>query len=184
MKKIFISLLMIICVFELKAQEAKIISIINFTGSIDKYPIEMKLEINQKSDSVAGEYFYKKNGNANKMILEGKLKDGVLNLQERAYNAAKRKYETTGSFRLNYIDQIYLSGSWQKPSKNALYLTVKLSARENLKAFNPSNYVFQYVRNRVKLDYIPADAQYYFDLISLKVFINKSMRWAFTGFND
>ncbi|MCX3265181.1 XAC2610-related protein [Pedobacter agri] len=184
MKKIFISLLMIICVFELKAQEAKIISIINFTGSIDKYPIEMKLEINQKSDSVAGEYFYKKNGNVNKMILEGKLKDGLLNLQERAYNAAKRKYETTGSFKLNYIDQIYLNGSWQKPGKNASYLTVKLSARENLKAFNPSNYVFQYVRNRAKLDYIPADAQYYFDLISLKVFINKSMRWAFTGFND
>jgi len=184
MKKILIILLTTLPFFELKAQEAKITSIINFTGSIDKYPIEMKLEINQKSDSVAGEYYYKKNGDAEKILLEGKLKDGELNLQERTYSAAKRKYETTGNFRLNYIDQIYLSGSWQKPGKNAPYLTVKLSARENLKAFNPSNYVFQYTRNRAKLDYIPADAQYYFDLISLKVFINKSMRWIFTEFDD
>lgn len=175
---------MILCVFELKAQEAKIISIINFTGSIDKYPIEMKLEINQKSDSVAGEYYYKKSGNTQKIILDGMLKDGELNLQERTYNSVKRKYETTGNFKLNYIDQTSLTGNWRKPGKNTAHLTVKLSSRENLKAFNPSNYVFQYARNRVKLDYIPADAQYYFDLVSLKVFINKSIRWAFTDFND
>nr|WP_316764173.1 hypothetical protein [Pedobacter aquatilis] len=170
--------------FEIKAQEAKIISIINFTGSIDKYPIEMRLEINQKSDSVAGEYYYKKNGNTQKIMLEGMLKDGELNLQENTFNIAKRKYETTGNFKLNYIDQISLNGTWQKSAKNTLYLTVKLAAKENLKAFNPSNYVFQYARNRAKLDYIPADAQYYFDLVSLKVFINKSMRWIFTDFED
>ncbi|RZL15603.1 MAG: hypothetical protein EOO96_29970 [Pedobacter sp.] len=144
----------------------------------------MRLEINQKSDSVAGEYYYKKNGNTQKIMLEGMLKDGELNLQENTFNIAKRKYETTGNFKLNYIDQISLNGTWQKSAKNTLYLTVKLAAKENLKAFNPSNYVFQYARNRAKLDYIPADAQYYFDLVSLKVFINKSMRWMFTDFED
>lgn len=184
MKKILVLLFTTFSFFALKAQDAKVTSIINFTGFIDKYPIEMKLEINQKSDSVAGEYYYKKNGDAEKILLEGKLKDGELYLQESTYNIAKRKYETTGNFRLNYIDQIYLSGSWQKLAKNAPYLTVKLSARENLKAFNPSNYVFQYTRNRAKLDYIPADAQYYFNLLSLKVFVNKSMRWAFVDFDD
>ncbi len=184
MKKMLVMLLITFSFFEIKAQEAKIISIINFTGSIDKYPIEMRLEINQKSDSVAGEYYYKKNGNTQKIMLEGMLKDGELNLQENTFNIAKRKYETTGNFKLNYIDQISLNGTWQKSAKNTLYLTVKLAAKENLKAFNPSNYVFQYARNRAKLDYIPADAQYYFDLVSLKVFINKSMRWIFTDFED
>jgi len=184
MKKMLVMLLITFSFFEIKAQEAKIISIINFTGSIDKYPIEMRLEINQKSDSVAGEYYYKKNGNTQKIMLEGMLKDGELNLQENTFNIAKRKYETTGNFKLNYIDQISLNGTWQKSAKNTLYLTVKLAAKENLKAFNPSNYVFQYARNRAKLDYIPADAQYYFDLVSLKVFINKSMRWMFTDFED
>lgn len=184
MKKVFVLLLIAFSFFELKAQEAKIISTINFTGTIDKYPIEMKLEIKQQSDSVYGEYYYKKSGSLNKIQLEGKLKDGVLSLQERAYNATKRRYETTGSFKLNYVDQTSLNGSWQKAGKTDSYLTTKLMARENLKAFNLSNYVFQYTRNRVKLDYIPADAQYYFDLISLKVFINKSMRWAFADFDD
>lgn len=184
MKKMLVMLLITFSFFEIKAQEAKIISIINFTGSIDKYPIEMRLEINQKSDSVAGEYYYKKNGNTQKIMLEGMLKDGELNLQENTFNIANRKYETTGNFKLNYIDQISLNGTWQKSAKNTLYLTVKLAAKENLKAFNPSNYVFQYARNRAKLDYIPADAQYYFDLVSLKVFINKSMRWIFTDFED
>jgi len=184
MKKMLVMLLITLSFFEIKAQEAKIISIINFTGSIDKYPIEMRLEINQKSDSVAGEYYYKKNGNTQKIMLEGMLKDGELNLQENTFNIANRKYETTGNFKLNYIDQISLNGTWQKSAKNTLYLTVKLAAKENLKAFNPSNYVFQYARNRAKLDYIPADAQYYFDLVSLKVFINKSMRWIFTDFED
>lgn len=184
MKKTLLILLATISFFEIKAQEAKIISVINFTGSIDKYPIEMKLEINQKTDSVAGEYYYKRKGDAQKIILEGMLKDGVLNLKENTYNTSKRKYETTGNFKLNYIDQVSLNGSWQKPTVNASYLTVKLSARENLKAFDPSNYFFQYTRNRAKLDYIPADAQYYFDLISLKVYINKSMRWVFTDFKD
>jgi len=184
MKKMLVMLLITFSFFEIKAQEAKIISIINFTGSIDKYPIEMRLEINQKSDSVAGEYYYKKNGNTQKIMLEGMLKDGELNLQENTFNIAKRKYETTGNFKLNYIDQISLNGTWRKSAKNTLYLTVKLAAKENLKAFNPSNYVFQYARNRAKLGYIPADAQYYFDLVSLKVFINKSMRWIFTDFED
>lgn len=184
MKKILIILLTVFSFFELKAQEAKITSIINFTGSIDKYPIEMKLEINQKGDSVAGEYYYTKNGDANKIILEGMLKDGELNLQERAYNIKKGKYETTGNFKLNYIDQISLIGNWQKPAKNANPLMVKLTARENLKAFNPSNYVFQFTRNRVNLEYLPADAQNYFNLLSLKVFVNKSMRWAFVDFDD
>lgn len=184
MKKILIIILSALSFFELKAQDAKVTSIINFTGLIDKYPIEMKLETNQKSDSVAGEYYYKKNGNTEKIILEGKLINGELNLQESTYNIAKRKYETTGKFRLNYIDQIYLSGSWQKPGKDAAYLTVKLTARENLKAFNPSNYVFQYARNRAKIDNLPADAQYYFNLVLLKVFVNKSQRWIFTDFHD
>lgn len=184
MKKTLAFLVMAFSFFELKAQEAKIISIINFTGTIDKYPIEMKLEITQQSDSVSGEYYYPKNGNLNKIQLEGKLKEGVLNLQERAYNTTKRKYETTGSFKLNYVDQTSLNGSWQKAGKTNSYLTTKLIAKENLKAFNPSNYVFQYTRNRVKLDYIPSDAQYYFDLISLKIFVNKSMRWAFTEFEE
>ncbi|HEX8576419.1 MAG TPA: hypothetical protein VF677_09005 [Flavobacterium sp.] len=184
MKKIFILLLMALPFLELKAQEAKIISIINFTGTIDKYPIEMKLEINQQSDNVAGEYYYRKNGDTQKILLEDTLKDGTLSLHESTYSAAKRSYENTGSFKLNYVDQISLNGSWQKPGKNTPYLTVKLAARENLKAFNPSNYVFQYTRKKANVDYIPADAQFYFNLISLKVFINKSMRWVFVDFDD
>ena len=95
----------------------------------------MKLEIKQQSDSIAGEYYYPKNGNLNKIQLEGKLKEGVLNLQERAYNTTKRKYETTGSFKLNYVDQTSLNGSWQKAGKTNSYLTTKLIAKENLKAF-------------------------------------------------
>lgn len=184
MKKILLILLSAVSLFDLKAQEAKIISVINFTGSIDKYPIEMKLEINQQSDSVAGEYYYTKNGDSQKIMLEGKLKDGELNLQESAYNIAKRKYETTGNFRLSYVDQIYLNGNWQKPTKNAKELQVKLTAKENLKAFNPSNYVFQYVRNHVVLDYLPADAQYYSDLLLIKILVNKSIRWTFGDFDD
>ena len=166
------------------AQQAVVISNINFSGTIGKYPVEMNLQINQKSDSVSGEYYYTKTGNLQQILLEGMLKDGVLNLRESVYNDKKGYYEKTGSFSLTYLDQVNLNGSWQKPIKNAPSLTVKLVARENLKVFNPASYVFQFNRNRVKLDYIPADAQYYFDLQSLKIFVNKSMRWAFVDFDD
>ncbi|WAC42586.1 XAC2610-related protein [Pedobacter sp. SL55] len=184
MKKILIILLSALSFFEVKAQEAKVTSIINFTGTVGNYPIEMKLELDQQTDSVAGEYYYTKNSSLQKILLEGILEDGTLTLQEEVYNDKKGHYEKTGSFRLNYVDQIYLNGNWQKPGENAKELTVKLTARENLKTFSPSSYVFQYTRNRVKLDYLPADAQYYFNLLSLKVFVNKSMRWAFVDFDD
>lgn len=167
-----------------QAQNAKVTSIINFKGAIGKYPIEMKLEINQQSDSVFGEYYYTKNASAEKIMLEGVLKDGVLELNERAYNPVKKDYEKTGSFRLNYVDQISLNGTWQKPGKNVPLLTTKMVARENLKAFDPTKYVFQYSRNKVNVDHIPADAQVYFNLLSLKVYINKSLRWMFTDFDD
>ncbi|RZL45089.1 MAG: hypothetical protein EOP00_18220 [Pedobacter sp.] len=184
MKKIVILLFVAIIWNQGLAQDAKVISILNFTGAIDRYAIEMRLEINHQSDSVAGEYYYVKNAGKDKIILEGNLKDGVLQLTESAYNVKRRKYENTGKFQLNYVNQTSLNGSWKKSEKDANYLSVVLNARENLKAFNPASSTFHYVRNKANLDYIPADAQYYYHLLSLKIFVNKSMRWAFTEFDD
>ncbi|RZL39512.1 MAG: hypothetical protein EOO96_00440 [Pedobacter sp.] len=184
MKRLGLLLFNVLIYTQAFSQNAKVISIINFTGAIDKYPIEMRLDINHQGDSVSGEYYYTKNIGKEKIYLEGTLKDGILRLTESAYSVKKRKYENTGKFQLNYIDETSLNGSWQKSAKKEKYLSVKLKARENLKAFNPSSNVFQYTRNRANLDYIPADAQHYFNVVSLKIFVNKSMRWAFTEFGD
>lgn len=185
-KKIKILLLLLVA-FTINGygQQAKVTTILHFKGSIASYPIEMKLEIAKESDSITGSYYYLKNGDENQIYLAGTIKDGEVLLTESAYSTQKKKYEQTGLFRLAYVAETNLNGSWQKDKNTAQnkMLTVKLSCRENLKAFNPSSHTFLFSRNKVKIPTLSETGDPYYQIVLLKVLVNKSMRWIFTEFD-
>jgi len=187
-KKIQLLLLFFLFAFVVKGygQQAKITTVLHFRGSIANYPIEMTLEIAKESDCITGSYYYLKNGSENRIYLAGTIKDGEVLLTESAYNTQKKKYEQTGFFRLAYVAEMSLNGSWRKDKNTAQdkLLTVKLSCRENLNAFNPSAYTFLFSRNKVKLATIAETANPYYQIVVLKILVNKSMRWIFTEFDD
>lgn len=167
------------------AQKAKVTSIINFTGAVGNYPVEMQLRLHNYTDSVFGEYYYVKSGRDNHIFLEGTLKDGELLLKESAHNVKTGKFENTGAFRLAYVAQSSLNGSWGKKSANAENaLPVKLTSRENLQVFNPFGFEFIMVKNKANYENITANASRYFTLLSLKINENKSARWVLGDFDQ
>ncbi|MEH3114341.1 XAC2610-related protein [Pedobacter terrae] len=166
------------------AQQAKLTTNLNFTGNIGKLPIEMKLSLNKYNDSIFGEYYYIKNGYDNKLYLEGTLRNGEMLLKESIYNAKSKKIETTGYFKLAYLAQKSLRGSWGKKTSVAENtLTVKLLCRENLLAFNPFGFDFIMSKKKPDADYMTENSVGYFTLLSLKINVNKNARWVLYDFD-
>jgi len=166
------------------AQKAKVIAHLNFTGTVGKYPIEMKLSLNKYNDSILGEYYYIKSGRDNRIYLEGILKDGEMLLKESAHNVKLGKFETTGYFKMAYVAQTSLNGSWSKKSANAANsLAVKLQSRESLKAFNPLGFDFIMAKKRPNYDNVTENAARYYTLLSLKINVNKNARWVLQEFD-
>lgn len=168
------------------AQKAKVTAKLNFTGTVGNYPIEMSLQLNNYSDSVSGTYYYIKSGKENYIYLSGTLKDGDLVLTESTYNVKKRKFEDTGYFRLAYVGQTILNGSWQKDRKTAdpaKMLTTKLKSRELLDSFNPLGFDFIMSKNKANYENITENAARYFTLLSLRINVNKSSRWILSDFD-
>lgn len=165
------------------AQKAKVTANLNFTGNIGKFPIEMKLSLNNYNDSISGEYYYIKSGYDSKLYLEGTLRNGQMLLKESAYNAKSKKIETTGYFKMAYAAQTSLSGSWGKIIRNTEnILGVKLQCREHLQAFNPLGFDFIMSKNKPD-DNMPENTADYFTLRSLKINVNKSSRWILHDFD-
>lgn len=184
MKKIHLLILFLIIVSETYAQKAKVTAHLNFTGTVGKYPIEMKLSLNNYNDSISGEYYYIKSGRDSRIYLQGTLKDGEMLLKESAHNVKLNKFENTGNFRMAYVAQTSLSGSWGKKSANAANaLVVKLQCRENLQAFNPLGFDFIMSKNKPNYDNVTENAARYFTLLSLRINVNKSSRWVLHEFD-
>jgi hypothetical protein len=166
------------------AQKAKVTANLNFTGNIGKFPIEMKLSLNNYNDSIFGQYYYLKNGYDSKLYLEGTVRNGKMLLKESAYNAKSKKIETTGYFKMAYLAQKSLVGSWGKKTPNAENtLNIKLQCRENLLAFNPLGFDFIMSKKKPDEDNMTENSVGYFTLLSLKINVNKSSRWILHDFD-
>ncbi|MFC3561412.1 XAC2610-related protein [Pedobacter jamesrossensis] len=184
MKRMLTILWFVLFFSQTYAQKARVTSIINFTGSVGNSPIEMRLHLNNYNDSISGEYYYVKSGHDNLIYLEGTLKDGELLLTESAHNVKKGKFENTGYFRMAYVSQTSLSGTWGKKTPNAANsLVVKLKCRENLSAFNPLGFEFIMVKNKANYENITENASRYFNLLTVRINVNKSARWSLGEFS-
>ncbi|MFC1223147.1 XAC2610-related protein [Pedobacter sp. BG31] len=165
------------------AQKAKLTANLNFTGNIGKYPIEMKLSLNNYNDSIFGEYYYIKNGYGSKLYLEGTLKDDKMFLKESAYNAKSKKNETTGYFKMAYILQKALAGSWGEKPNREKTLDIKFQCRENLQAFNPLSFDFIMLKTKPDEDSMTENSVGYSTLLSLKINANKNSGWILHDFD-
>jgi len=186
MKKLIAVFLLVLLVANTYAQKAKVTSNLNFMGSIGSYPIEMSLKFTNYADSVSGSYYYRKSGKDNYIYLDGKLKNGILTLQESTYNVKKKKFEETGFFKMDYITKTKLSGSWQK-NKNAnpeKYMSVKLSSREKLADFNPLGYDFIMSKRKADYENITENAARYFTLHSININVNRHSKWVLSDFDQ
>ena len=186
-KKALVFLWLVLLGSQSNAQKAKVTSTLNFTGSIGKYAIEMKLMLNRFNDTISGEYYYVKSGKQNKIYLSGILKNGSLKLTESSYNLKKRKIEDTGFLTMVYVGQTSLTGKWQKNERNTdadQELTVKLNVRENLKAFNPIGFDFIISKKRPSYENVTENESKYFTIMSLQVNASTGNRWVLKGFNE
>ncbi|MBO9585480.1 MAG: hypothetical protein J7574_15050 [Flavobacterium sp.] len=126
------------------AQKTSVKTILHFSGKIDKYPIEMTVELRQENDSVYGNYYYAKSGKSNYIILNGTFKNNKLDLVETTYIPGKNVNTPTktGSFLLDFKSNCELNGNWQNAKKDKK-LTVALTCLEDLHSFNPKNYSYK-----------------------------------------
>ena len=186
-KKVLVVLWMVLLGSQSNAQKAKLTSTLNFTGSIGKYAIELKLLLNGFNDTISGEYYYLKSGRQNKIYLSGILKNGNFKLTESSYNPKKRKIEDTGFLTMVYVEQTSLTGKWQKNEHNSAadqVLTVKLHVRENLQAFNPMGFDFIMSKKKPSYENVTENESKYFTIVSLQVNASKGNKWILKGFDE
>ncbi|WP_316795592.1 XAC2610-related protein [Pedobacter agri] len=183
--KIFLVLSLILAINFSYAQKAKITSILNFTGTIKSYAVEMTLEISKDNDSVMGAYYYTKNGYDRKIYLKGVLKNNYLKLTENSYNFKKKSYEDSGYFNLSYQNSA-LNGSWQKttdaPKQNILL--VSLIQRENISIFNLADYDFILNRKAYQYKYTEEYVKDYSQLLNLQIQQKGISKWTIKSFDD
>ena len=186
MKKTAIFVLTLICYQFAFSQSTKVTSIINFSGTVGKYPIEMQLSLVNLSDSIFGSYYYLKSGSENKIFVAGTFENGNLMLQERSLNQKKRDYESTGYFKISSLKNKTIIGTWGKNKTAANKqeaLPVKLTCREDLTTFDP--FKFRYTIQKKKADYenISKVASTYFNILSLSISVDEKVRWKIAGFD-
>ncbi|RZL36018.1 MAG: hypothetical protein EOP00_29850 [Pedobacter sp.] len=185
MKRILIGIFLISC-FKLSfSQKANKITVLNFSGVIANYPVEMRLEFSERNDSIQGAYYYKRSGFDKKIYLQGTIVNGYVTLTENAYNQNKKKFEDTGYFNLSYQNGS-LSGSWQKTpdaTKEKILFTI-LVRREDLSALNLSEYQFIFTRKPYNYKYTEDYTKTYHQLLSLDIKKNNVTKWLLKGFNE
>ncbi|TDG35616.1 hypothetical protein EZJ43_13435 [Pedobacter changchengzhani] len=169
------------------AQEPKVTSIINFTGTIGTYPVEMQFRLIQKKDSIDGEYYYVKSGRDSKIYLNGTFKNGNLLLQERSYDSKKKKFLSSGYFKITAINKTTISGSWGKNKMEASIpnaLKVKLVCRENLNALNPFKFKYSITKKKANYEDMSKAASSYYSITSFTIDNNRNNPQKIIGFKE
>ena len=187
MQKILFTCLMLLCAKFAVAQGPKVTSTINFTGTIGKYPVEMKFNLIQKSDSIFGEYYYVKSGKDSKIFLNGTFRNGKIIAEERAYDSKKQEYLSSGYFNIEVGDSKTISGTWGKSRSEAIKpnaLKVKLLGRESLNVFDPLKFKYTISKKRAKYDNISEVAASYYSITALDIDDKINNHQTLIGFND
>lgn len=142
-------LLLTLSFFVLKgqAQKSSVAIIRNFSGKIDKYPIEMTVTTYAGKDSVSGSYYYTKNGRDNTIHLKGTLNNTTLTLTEFNYTVKNKKLVTniTGHLNLEMDGNWGLKGAWTN-AKADKKLAASLICLENKQAYNPLKNRFKFLQ--------------------------------------
>ena len=178
---------MLICYQFAFSQTTKVTSIINFSGTVGKYPIEMQLSLVNLSDSIFGSYYYLKSGKDNEIFVAGTFKNGDLILQEKSLNRKKSEFESTGYFKISSLKNTTITGTWGKNKIEANKkeaLAIKLTCREALNIFDP--FKFRYTMQKKKPNYgnITEAASTYFNIVSLSISVDEKVRWKIDGFDE
>lgn len=185
-KLLFTCLLFLFAKFAV-AQEPKVTSIINFTGAIGTYPIEMQFRLVQKKDSIDGEYYYVKSGRDNKIFVSGTFKNGNLLLEESAYDSKTEKYLSSGYFIITAIKNTTISGTWGKNKSEATKpnaLKVKLVCRENLDVFDPFKFKYSITKKQANYENMSKVAASYYSITSFTINSNNNNPQKITGFKE
>ena len=187
MKKILFTYLILLCAQLSIAQDPKVTSIINFTGTIGNYPVEMQFRLVQKKDSIDGEYYYVKSGRENKIFISGTFKNGNLLLEETAYDSKTKKYLPSGYFKITAIKNTTISGTWGKNKGEATKpnaLKVKLVCRENLDVFDPFKFKYSITKKQANYENMSEVAASYYSITSFTIDSNNNNPQKINGFKE
>lgn len=143
-KKLGYTILLSLIMLTVKGQQTEVTYNRHFSGTIDKYAIEMTISSCPGKDSVTGVYYYTKKGRNNLIYLNGTLKNNTLNLQETVYasNQGQNIEKLTGYMQLRIQEDWKILGSWTDVQRNKK-LTVSLNCLETPERFNPLTYKFK-----------------------------------------
>ncbi|SHE58347.1 XAC2610-related protein [Pedobacter caeni] len=119
----------------------------NFSGKIDKYPIEMTITHFVGTDSIDGSYYYTKKGRDNSIHLKGTFNNNTLTLTEVNYTVKNEKLITniTGYFSLEMNENWELAGVWTN-AKADKKLSSVLTCQEKKKAYNPLKNKYRFLQ--------------------------------------
>lgn len=169
------------------AQEPKVTSIINFKGTIGTYSVEMQFRLVQKTDAIDGEYYYAKSGRDSKIYLNGTFKNDNLLLEERSYNSKKKKFLSSGYFKITAVNNTTISGTWGKSKIEANKpnaLKVKLVCRENLNTLNPFKFKYSITKKKANYEDMSKVASSYYNITSFTIDNNRNNPQKITGFKE
>ena len=171
MKKIFV--LFIFCQLTF-AQKTSVTTVLHFSGKIDKYPIELTVNVSQGKDSVYGSYYYTKNGKDMSISLKGILKNEEIKLIETSYISTKKGNvaKNTGSFSLKLKSNYELNGIWQNEKKDKQF-DVTLQCLENLAEFNQKNYTYKFNIYKGKVENFNNQLSDYYMIDRLDIYNSK-----------
>lgn len=188
MARIIFLLLIFVSFNNVSAQEIKVNGIINFTGKIGKYPVELQLNIPQDRDSIFGEYSYLNHKDQDAIMLIGKLSDDWIMLEERTYNTKLKKYEVTGHLKLQPPVHQFSLGRWSKSAKdlnaNEKSILIDLLLKENLKEVNPYNFDYSITKKKANYENISEVASSYYSITSLTIDYGQNKVQKIIGFKE
>ncbi|RQO66440.1 hypothetical protein DBR43_29975 [Pedobacter sp. KBW06] len=143
------TLLLTFAFFALRGQTQKSSTAItrNFSGKVDKYPVEMTITSYAGKDSVIGSYYYIKSGSNNAIHLKGTLNNNTLTLTEINYSVKNEKLisNITGHLNLEIAENWGLTGVWAN-AKADKKLAASLTCLENKQAYNPLKNRYEFIR--------------------------------------
>lgn len=149
-KQLFLILLLLAGHFSI-AQKTIVYTWVHYSGTIGRYPVELKIKCTKNADSIWGEYYYTRKGNAASIYLDGTTGPNGTQISEQAYNRQLQKHEKTGTFVLNTIGSKELNGTWNG-TKQQQPLPVRLTRIENdfVNDFQQWNFRLQLYKGKVE----------------------------------
>ena len=139
------------------ASKEQVEVILNYKGSIDSFPITMRLEWNTKTNEVYGKYTYL-HTSGESITVWGQYEKGWFVLEEAVYQNSKKTI--TGYFNLAAGDLHKVEGSWQNSQKSK-ERKVNIGLLENFD--NEINLLqFKYTTESKPVEYSPNDYLYPF----------------------